>query len=245
MTALRYTKYTKINSEFIQLDGRTLLFSGDYTEASPVYCADPIRGVCADAGVIDCAYGHDERSPETLRSGLLARLSALLSAGKPILLPVPKYGRGLELLYLLHRAMPQTPVYGDAHFRSQLDWVQTDRFWCAPSARDALLAAQVRPLESIPASGFCFVSDPQLKKSASRQLAAAVLACGGKLVMTGTPERDSFSETLLRSGSMELLRCPVHQNETEYLALLHKNRISEAIAYHSEEFPAGPETVTI
>ena len=82
-----------------ELEGRTLLFSGDYTEASLVYAADPIRHVQAALAVIDCAYGTDPHSPELLRFDFLMHAAAILSSGKPLLLPVPKYGRGLELLF--------------------------------------------------------------------------------------------------------------------------------------------------
>ena len=225
------------------LDGAALLFSGDYTERSLVYEADPIRDVRAELAVIDCAYGADVRSAEVLRFDFLTRMAALLSAGKPVLLPVPKYGRGLELLLLLRRARPNLPVYGDAQLLYQLEWLQADRFWLAPSARDALKNVQVQPLTGAPEHGVCFLSDPQLKGEASRRLADAVLAAGGSAVMTGTPERGSYSEALLQSGKMEYLRYPVHQNEAEYRALLRENHFSRAIAYHTPDFSVKREII--
>lgn len=218
-----------------------LLFSGDYTERSLVYETDPIRRVRAELAVIDCAYGADPRSPEVLRFDFMTRMAALLSAGKPVLLPVPKYGRGLELLALLQRARPKAAVYGDAQFLYQLEWLQTDRFWCAPIARDTLTRTQAQPLTGVPDSGVCFLSDPQLRGEASRRLADAFLAVGGSVIMTGTPEKGSYSEALLRAGKMELLRYPVHQNETEYRALLRENRFSRAIPYHTPDFSAKRE----
>lgn len=225
----------------LTLEKRTLLFSGDYTENSLLYPADPIRRVRAELAVVDCAYGADPRSPEVLRFDFLTRMAALLASGKPVLLPVPKYGRGLELLALLRRARPKTPVYGDAQFLRQLAWLQTDRFWCSSHARDALKTVQVQPLTGVPAGGVCFLSDPQLKAEASRGLADAFLAAGGSILMTGTPERGFYSEKLLQGGKMELLRYPVHQNEAEYRALLHQNRFSRAIPYHTPDFSAKPE----
>ena len=225
------------------LDGQTLLFSGDYSEASLVYETDPIRSVRAGLAVIDCAYGADPRGPEALRRELLTRVAGLPASGRPVLLPVPKYGRGLELLALLHRAEPDVPVFGDAQFLYQLQWLQADRFWLAPDARDALKHAPVQPLTGVPAAGFCFVSDPQLKAPESQTLAAAFLAAGGSLVMTGTPEKGSYSEALLRDGKMELLRYPVHQNEMEYRALLRENQFLRAIPYHTAEFSAKTEIV--
>lgn len=223
------------------LENTTLLFSGDYTEASLVYETDSIRRVRTELAVIDCAYGADLRSPEVLRFDFLTRLAERFSAGKPVLLPVPKYGRGLELLALLCRARPNVPVFGDAQFLYQLNWLQTDRFWLSPNARDSLLRAQVQPLTGVPASGVCFLSDPQLKKPESRKLADGFVSCGGSLVMTGTPEHGSYSEALLRDGRMELLRYPVHQNETEYRALLRENHFLRAIPYHTPDFSAKTE----
>lgn len=223
------------------LEGQTLLFSGDYTERSLVYETDPIRRTRAELAVIDCAYGADPRSAEVLRFDFLTRMAALLAAGKPVLLPVPKYGRGLEQLALLCRARPKAAVFGDAQFLYQLAWVQTDRFWLAPNARDSLTRAQVQPLTLVPESGVCFLSDPQLKSQEARELADAFLDAGGSLIMTGTPEHGSYSEALLQAGKMELLRYPVHQNETEYRTLLRENHFSRAIPYHTPDFSAKRE----
>ena len=223
------------------LENTTLLFSGDYTESSLVYAADPIRRVRAELAVIDCAYGADPRSAEVLCFDFLLRIAALLSAGKPVLLPVPKYGRGLELLALLHHARPKTPFYADTQFLCQLAWAQTDRFWLSPSARDDFTKVQVQPLMGAPKKGVHFVSDPQLKLEGSRKLADAFSAAGGSVIMTGTPEKGSYSETLLQAGKMEYLRYPVHQNKTEYRRLLHENHFSRAIPYHTPDFSAKRE----
>ena len=224
-----------------ELENTTLLFSGDYTESSLVYETDPIRRVRAELAVVDCAYGAEARSAEVLRFEFLSRIAAQLTAGKPVLLPAPKYGRGLELLALLHHARPKTPFYGDAQFLYQLAWAQIDRFWLGPNARDSLTRAQVQPLTLVPESGVCFLSDPQLKSQEARELADAFLDAGGSLIMTGTPEHGSYSEALLQAGKMELLRYPVHQNETEYRTLLRENHFSRAIPYHTPDFSAKRE----
>ena len=225
----------------LELDGTTLLFSGDYTESSLVYETDPIRRVRAELAIVDCAYGADGRSAEVLRFDFLSRIAALLTAGKPVLLPVPKYGRGLELLSLLHHARSKTPFYADAQVLYQLAWLQTDRFWLAPEARDGLTQVQVQPLTRIPESGVCFLSDPQLKSQEARELADAFLDAGGSVVMTGTPEAGSYSASLMQTGRMEYLRYPVHQNETEYRRVLRENHFSRAIPYHTPEFSAKRE----
>ena len=224
-----------------ELENTTLLFSGDYTESSLVYETDPIRRVRAELAVVDCAYGAAPQSAEVLRFEFLSRIAAQLTAGKPVLLPVPKYGRGLELLALLHHARPKTPFYGDAQFLYQLAWAQIDRFWLGPNARDSLTRVQVQPLTLVPESGVCFLSDPQLKSQEARELADAFLDAGGSVIMTGTPEHGSYSEALLQAGNMEYLRYPVHQNEAEYRRLLRENHFSRAIPYHTPDFSAKRE----
>ena len=79
------------------LEGRSLLFSGDYTEHSLAYVADPIRDLHADLAVLDSAYGPETRSAPEMRQGFLSEAAKSCGQGKPLVLPVPKYGRGLEL----------------------------------------------------------------------------------------------------------------------------------------------------
>ena len=104
------------------------------------------------------------------------------------------------------------------------------------------MAGAAQPLTGVPDSGVCFLSDPQLKMAESRELADAFLSHGGSVVMTGMPERGSYSEKLLQDGKMEFLRYPVHQNETEYRALLRKKCFSRAIPYHTPDFPVKQES---
>ena len=85
------------------LEGRSLLFSGDYTEHSLAYVADPIRDLHADLAVLDSAYGPETRSAPEMRQGFLSEAAKSCGQGKPLVLPVPKYGRGLELALLLHQ----------------------------------------------------------------------------------------------------------------------------------------------
>ena len=64
---------------------------------------------------------------------------------------------------------------------------------------------------------------------------------GGAAVMTGTLEKDSYSEPLFRQGRMSLLRYPVHLNHPQFERLKRENRFVRAIPYPSKALSAERE----
>lgn len=210
---------------------KTILFSGDYTEDTLVYACDPIRGQYADLAVIDCAYGMDETSYETACARLVQKTENLLSAYKLLLFPVPKYGRGLEILELFARQKADKFYYADTLFLKNLSAQQAGDCWYRPQKGKA--AAEPYSGQT---QGIVFVSDPQLRSSTARNTAEQVLALGGRAVMTGTLEKDSYSEALFRLGKMELLRYPVHLNYAQFCLLRDRNSFRLTIPYHSADF---------
>lgn len=210
---------------------KSILFSGDYTENTLVYACDPIRGQTADVAVLDCAYGRSTLSYESACEHILKQTESFLSS-PTVLFPVPKYGRGLELLKLLTSHFPDVAYYGDRLFLENVHFLNSESIWCRPadiSQPVSLYAGQTR--------GIIFVSDPQLRTVGAREIAGHVLSSGGKAIMTGTPERGGFSEQLLLQGNMVLFSYPVHLQYAEYEALIAKNKFGRTIPYHSPELP--------
>ena len=75
----------------------------------------------------------------------------------------------------------------------------------------------------------------------AEKIAEQVLARGGAAVMTGTLEKDSYSETLFRQGRVSLLRYPVHLNYPQFERLKRENRFARAIPYPSKALSAERE----
>lgn len=219
-------------------NGKSILFSGDYTEDTLVYACDPIREQRADAAVLDCAYGKNEISYAEACSKIVRSTEKLLSEYSLLLFPVPKYGRGLEILKLFSEQMHGVSYYADALFLKNLAVQNTGGFWYRPVKIDASLQPYCGQTQ-----GIVFVSDPQLHSQSAQNTAGQILALGGRAVMTGTLEKGSYSEALFRQGKMELLRYPVHLNYAQFLQLLEKNSFFKAIPYHSENFSAEQEIV--
>lgn len=220
------------------IDGKRLLFSGDYTESALVYQCDPIRGRSAHAAVLDCAYGRDGRSFSECCAEITAAVAELKRQHRTIVFPVPKYGRGIELLRLFNDRLPELACCGDEHFMRQLKQTSDARWF-----RSGAFCAQ--PFAQGARCDILFLSDPQLRSDYAQSVAQSVLADGGAAVMTGTPEQGSFSERLILSGSMKLLRYPMHQNSAEYEALVRQNSFGRVIPFHSPEIAVKENSVEI
>ena len=217
-------------------NGKLVFFSGDYTEDTQVYVCDLIRNQRASLAVLDCAYGLDETPYEVACDRLVRETERLLSTHKLLLFPVPKYGRGLEILKLFSDRLADVPYYADALFLQNLAEQDAGGFWYRP----VKINAPVCPYDGQP-QGIVFVSDPQLRSCAAQKIAEQVLSLGGMAVMTGTLEKGSYSEGLFRQGKMAMLRYPVHLNHAQFVQLKGKNDFQQAIPYHSKEFSAKRE----
>lgn len=227
---------------FALTDG-LLFFSGDYMEESLIYNADPVRDTVADLAVIDSAYGSENRTPNTMRRDFLEVVHPFAEAGQPVLFPVPKYGRGPELLYLLARRWPAAPLYGDEHFRRQVKALATDPYWVQPAARSFLQSVTVLPLADCPpGQGFCFVSGPQLR---TLQAAALARQFAGAVILTGAVEKGSGAALLLEQDRAKFARIPVHGANREYLFLQRHNRFDRAIPYHTADWPCRERSILL
>ena len=216
--------------------GKSLLFSGDYTEDTQVYACDRIRSQRADLAVLDCAYGLDETPYAAACDRLVLETERLLSERALLLFPVPKYGRGLEILKLFSDRLKSVSYYADALFLENLAERQAGGFWYRPVE----ISAPVCPYDG-QERGIVFVSDPQLRGEEARRIAKEALSSGGMAVMTGTLEKGSYSEALYRQGNMALLRYPVHLDHAQFESLKAKNDFAQTISYHSGAFSAGRE----
>lgn len=224
----------------IRADGRTLLFTGDYYDSPRVHVADPIIGLRADLAVMDCDYGTrtSSNSREEQIAVIIRALREALADGRPVLLPVPRYGRGMGLLTYICERMPDVDVFGDAHFLSELNHLDASSLWVQPRALDMLADCFVRPIpEDFVALGVYFVSDPQLDGEYGRTLTTRLLKCGARILMTGTVEPHSVAASLLHSGKARLMRYGVHCTQADMLRIAAQNDFGRIIAYRSDYAP--------
>ena len=220
---------------------RSIFFSGDYYGRARIHAFDPIEGLSADLAVLDCDYG-DSRSGnvrEMQIASLIEEIGDTLAVGRPVILPVPKFGRGLGILAAISEYLPDTDIFADDFFITELMHLDASAMWVRPEAQEILRDIFVRhyPQEFI-ALGVYFATDPQLDHSDSRRLVQDLLACGGQVIMTGTIEPNTHAHSLYRAGLAQLLRYGVHCTQEDMLNIAAKNRFGRIIAYRSDYAPA-------
>lgn len=221
--------------------GHSLFFSGDYYDSARVHAADPIKGLQADLAVLDCDYGTlpSSNSREEQVKHLIAAISAALADGRPVLLPVPRYGRGQGILTYISERLPDVDIFGDDHFIEELCHLDAaSAMWVQQQALDRLADTFVRPIpKDFVALGVYFLSDPQLDSGFARTLVGRLLTCGARVIMTGTVEPRTYASLLMHSGQARLIRYGVHCTQADMMRIAAQNDFSKIIAYHSDFAP--------
>lgn len=113
-------------------------FSGDYQENSLFYACDKVRERTCGLAVIDCAHEDTELDADSLRSQLPLQLRKKWRKRIPVILPVPKYGRGMELLCLLKSGFPEARIRVDTGFAEYAGEVDSESWWYRPEAVEQL-----------------------------------------------------------------------------------------------------------
>lgn len=182
--------------------------------------------------MLDCAYGNDERNFTQCCDEIISSVRQLKEQYETLFFPVPKYGRGIELLKLFREIFPEYVCCGDEHFLWQLREIPDKQYWYKSANFTAFEYDPDRRCDIL------FLSDPQLRSEKSQAAAQRVIRDGGCGIMTGTVECGSFSEKLIRNGIMKLVRYPVHQNYKEFKLLTEQNDFQCVIPYHSVDYPS-------
>lgn len=222
----------------LQFEGKNLLFSGDYWEESGIYACDRLRNIYADAAVLDCGNGNTECSANNAKAALAASVLHRMKSGSPVLLPVPKYGRGLELICLLKDAEEAAPIYGDQGLLRQME-----------TGCEGWFRRKLPPI--FPMDGWdggpavILVSDAQLSSQTSRELAGRVLESKGQIVLTGHVYGGTYSEALVKHNWAEALPYPVHMGYSQMVKVQARNYFNKVILNHSAGRIADEKEVAV
>lgn len=191
-----------------------LLYTGDMSRESTLYpWSLPPR---AAAMLFDASYG-------TADEALADQMSALLAlADRPLLLPAPAGGRGLEMA-LAFRAAGVPVALCAAH--RQVAAVMADRPAALPDGGAdrlrRLLDDTVELTPDSPAQGVMIAAGPNAERGVAGALAPRFLAEGrARVVFTGHLAEGSPAVAMVAAGQARFLRWNVHPTLSETRLLL-------------------------
>lgn len=209
----------------ITWENKTMLFTGDYCENTNVYQCDRVIGRKADIALIDCAYGYEKNGYEEEKSGLLQDIKAYLQRQKNVLLPVPRFGRGIELIQILLQEKIENIVV-DHNFlvqcREKKYFTNNQINQLAEFSYDVM---PTRPSVSL-------ICDPQLKKRENIRLAEEYLVQEDVIILTGHIDEGSYAEKLYVNHKIITHTLFVHQDIKDAINMIHNNHFDNVILTH-------------
>ena len=90
--------------------GKSCFYSGDYQPGPLAFAVDQVKGRRADLAIVDCAHPDTQEDARALRSRILEWIGPCIADGRRVVLPLPRYGRGLELIALIKENFPQAEM---------------------------------------------------------------------------------------------------------------------------------------
>lgn len=223
-------------------EGKRLLFNGDYIESSEVYVCDRLEGLKTDLAVLDCAYIKDIVSAKDHHQVLIQHLNHCIKQKKPIVLPVPKYGRGVDLLKLVMEHLDpnyEVTCYLDSHLYEYIkgvtnnDWFQKIRSkkkqWKLSKFKEI---QQLQPIYGNSDRSVLLLSDPQLMKKGNQKVCDAILKMQGEIIFTGNLDEGSYSRMLVEKKIATFYRYHVHMNLSDVRKVCERNHFNRIVLSH-------------
>ena len=216
---------------------KSTFYSGDYQLRPLAYAVDPIRGRKAKLAIIDCAHPDTEENAVGLRRNLADEFGRELAENRRILLPLPKYGRGLEMIVLLKRLFPQARLAADEGFENITRMLCAGKQWLQPEAAEQIQAfLEEQPFGRLAQDDYDFLllSDPHLEKETCRELIKRDVSRGAKVIVTGRVKPDGLVQTLLNEKKAVKLPYPHHQSRGDFEELLRENDFNTVLPFHND-----------
>ena len=219
----------------------TILFSGDYQEDTLVYRCDPIRDRQAKIALIDCAHRETELAAEELRTQIVRVVSDRIQKRQKVILPVPQFGRGLELLVLMRRSFPNLRVRVDSDFVEYAKKMLIERVWYFTEAYESLKADEMDMMDIFGTQmhGYDYdillLADTHLKKQKNVDFVHHQLKTGAAVLINGRVKKNGPVGKLLREEKAEKFLFPHHQSYGDLKRVAASNQFDMIIPFHNHE----------
>ncbi|SFL68009.1 RNA processing exonuclease, beta-lactamase fold, Cft2 family [Paenibacillus sp. 1_12] len=247
----------------LNVEGRLVFYSGDYTAESTLLAADRPQPELLenpiDFAIIDAAYGIDPDSQQQKLEQLRLQMEETLQQGGPVLLPVPTYGRGQEMLLWAREQFPDIPIFVEQEITVGLkqllqgpEWLQLDAIEriqaCLIDPRIVFVDSEEKRLQAVSAIGSRIVltNDGMLQSARGQWYyeklvednACCVIltghlakgSCGHRLLMASREQMEILDHD---AGQVHFIRFKVHQGLPDVRAMLDVLASKHTILVHA------------
>ena len=217
-------------------------FSGDYQADTLLYACDSVKGIKADLAIIDCAHHRTEKKAGELRQIICEEVKNLLTQDRKVIFPVPKFGRGIEIFYMLKQTFPQLKIKVDEAFVQYGTEMLAEKCWYKEESLEIihnLLADRDNILQISSGTAndedfdILLIADTHLQKQNNAEFAEHIMKKGGILVITGRIKQSSLPEKLYMEGKAVKYLYPHHQSKSDLLQMLQENSFKAVYPYHN------------
>ncbi|WP_079913721.1 MBL fold metallo-hydrolase [Paenibacillus sp. 32352] len=266
----------------LDLEGSQVFFSGDYTSESALLAAEmprlpdltvrangernrrsgqqagdgtPMQSA-VDLSIVEAAYGIEEDSQKRKLDQLKEVIGSALGREETVLLPVPTYGRGQELLLWTLDTFPQTRIVVERELMDGLrqmlewpEWLQEDGaeriVRCLSDERLLVVELETERAQaltdSVGVGTIVFANDGMMQSAKCRWYYEELRARGSyRIVLTGHLARGSLGQRLLSGeepgadGSrIHFVRYKVHQGMPDVKAMLDAVPAKRTVLVHA------------
>ena len=213
-------------------DGFTAFFSGDYQENTLVTKCDNVRNMHADVAIIDMAHDECDKDGNALRDGLIQDLSKWVGKQK-IVMPLQKYGRSIEIIYLLATSFKDIKFYLDEPLLKAINYALEDTLWMRENTRE-VIDNVLNNLVSILEADVIIMSDTHLEKETNIKLVKELLDKGAIVISTGRKKKGSFMCELIEDGKACKYIFPHHSSRKDAENLFESNDFDIALPFHTD-----------
>lgn len=200
-----------------------VLYTGDMSRESSLYRWAPPPP--AAALVFDASYG-------TADEPLADQIAALMAlTDRPLLLPAPAGGRGLEMAIAMRAAGHSVSLCPSHRQVAQVMATRPDALPPGGDARLRLLLGETTELTAdSPARGVMIAAGPNAERGVAGALAPRLIAQGtGRIVFTGHLAQGTPAAGWVEQGQARFLRWNVHPTLSEIRFLLETVRPRQAL----------------
>lgn len=214
----------------LNIEGSIVFYSGDFTAESALLAADwpcleptkeqrqdqqePPQPPLVALAIIDAAYGMDSDNQQLRLEQLREQINRRLQLHAAVLLPVPTYGRGQEMLLWARETFAGTPIFVEQEIAAGLgqmlhepDWLHADAITriqqCLADPQVVIVDTEAKREQAVSeAEGRIVFTNDGMLQSARGQWYYERLSqhADGNVILTGHLAKGSFAHQLLQAS---------------------------------------------